>query len=86
VQLYCKWQSCPSAMKAYGEVELYLHAFLAFTLVGGVVSFTPWPLYPRGNSPRYSLDMRLGGPQRRSFPARTGKRSQVVQPVVWLLY
>jgi hypothetical protein len=31
-----------------------------------VVSFTPLPLYPRGKSPRYPLDRRLGGPQRQS--------------------
>jgi hypothetical protein len=31
-----------------------------------VVSFTPLPLYPRGKSPRYPLDRRLGGPQSRS--------------------
>jgi hypothetical protein len=31
-----------------------------------VVSFTPRPLYPRGKSPRYPLDRRLGGPQSRS--------------------
>jgi hypothetical protein len=30
-----------------------------------VVSFTPGPLYPRGKSPRYPLEMRLGGPQSR---------------------
>jgi hypothetical protein len=28
-----------------------------------LVSFTPLPLYPRGKSPRYPLDRRLGGPQ-----------------------
>jgi hypothetical protein len=28
-----------------------------------VVSFTPLPLYPIGNSPRYPLYRRLGGPQ-----------------------
>jgi hypothetical protein len=28
-----------------------------------VVSFMPLPLYPRGKSPRYPLDRRLGGPQ-----------------------
>jgi hypothetical protein len=31
-----------------------------------VVSFTPQPFYTRGKSPRYPLDRRLGGPQRRS--------------------
>jgi hypothetical protein len=31
-----------------------------------VVSFTPRPLYTRGKSPRYPLDRRLAGPQRRS--------------------
>jgi hypothetical protein len=31
-----------------------------------VVSFTPQPLYSRAKSPRYPLDMRLGGPQNRS--------------------
>jgi hypothetical protein len=30
------------------------------------VSFTPRPLYPQEISPRYPLDRRLGGPQRRS--------------------
>jgi hypothetical protein len=30
------------------------------------VSFTPWPHYPRGKSPRYPSDRRLGGPQSRS--------------------
>jgi hypothetical protein len=31
-----------------------------------VVSFMPRPLYPRGKSPWYPLDRRLGGPQSRS--------------------
>jgi hypothetical protein len=31
-----------------------------------VVSFAPRPLYPREKSPRYPLDGRLGGPQKRS--------------------
>jgi hypothetical protein len=30
------------------------------------VSFTPLPLYPLENSPRYILDRRLGGPQSQS--------------------
>jgi hypothetical protein len=31
-----------------------------------VVSFTPWPHYPRGKISRYPLDRRLDGPQSRS--------------------
>jgi hypothetical protein len=31
-----------------------------------VVSFTPRPLYPEGESPRYLLDKRMDGPQSRS--------------------
>jgi hypothetical protein len=31
-----------------------------------VISLTPRPLYPRGKSPPYALDRRLGGPQSRS--------------------
>lgn len=34
------------AMKACGTAEVYLHAFLASALDGGV-NFTPRPLYPR---------------------------------------
>jgi hypothetical protein len=35
------------------------------------VSFMPWPLYPRGKSPCYPLDRKLGGPQ--SWPGRHGE-------------
>jgi hypothetical protein len=55
-----------------------------------VVSFTTQPLYPRGESPRYPLDRRLGGPQNRSGRRREEKilvltetrtpTSTVVQP------
>jgi hypothetical protein len=31
-----------------------------------MVSFTPLSLYPRGKTPRYQLDNRLGGSQSRS--------------------
>jgi hypothetical protein len=59
-----------------------------------VVSFTPRPFYPRGKSPRYPLDRRLGGPQNRSgrggekkkIPATAGIRTAVVQPVAYSLY
>jgi hypothetical protein len=53
-----------------------------------VVSFTPRPLYPRGNRPRYPLYRRLGGPQSRSERhgeeknlASAGNRTPAVQPV-----
>jgi hypothetical protein len=56
-----------------------------------VVNFTPRPLYPRGKSPRYPLERRLGGPQSRSGRSGeekiidpTGTRTpdpSVVQPV-----
>jgi len=32
-----------------------------------VVSLTPRSLYPQGKRPRYPLDTRVGGPQRRSW-------------------
>jgi hypothetical protein len=38
-----------------------------------VVSFTPQLLYPRGKSPQYPLDKRLGGPQSRSRFCRMEK-------------
>jgi hypothetical protein len=41
-----------------------------------VVSFTPPPLYPQGNSPWYPLDRRLGGPQSRSGRRSEEKNSQ----------
>jgi hypothetical protein len=45
-------------MKAYGEVEVQLHAFFILALVGSV-SFTPRTLYQQGKSPQYPLDRRL---------------------------
>jgi hypothetical protein len=38
-----------------------------------VVSITPWPLYPRGKHPGYSLDRKLGVPQGRSGHRREQK-------------
>jgi hypothetical protein len=56
-----------------------------------VVNFTPRPLYPRGKSPRYSLDRRLRGPsgpvwtiwrRENSWPYRKSNSDpSVVQPV-----
>jgi hypothetical protein len=42
-----------------------------------VVSFEPRPLYPRGKSPRYSLDRKLGGPQNRSGRGGEENNSQL---------
>jgi len=36
-------------MKADGEVEVYLHAFLISA--AKMISFTPWPLYLQGKRP-----------------------------------
>jgi len=41
-----------------------------------VVSFTPRPLYPQRNSPRYPLDGRLGGPQSRPGSGGEEENSQ----------
>jgi hypothetical protein len=53
------------------------------------VSFTPRQLYPRGMSPRYPLDRRLGGPQSQSgrggeeknFQLMPGLEPPIIQPV-----
>jgi hypothetical protein len=47
---------------------------------GWVVSFTPLPLYPRGKSPRYPLDRKLGGPQSRS--GRCGEEKNLALPEI----
>jgi hypothetical protein len=44
-----------------------------------VVRFTPRPLYPKGKSPWYPLDWRLGGPQSRSGCSGEEKNSQPCQ-------
>jgi hypothetical protein len=41
-----------------------------------MVSFTPRPLYPPGNSPWYPFDIRLGGPQSPSGYGGEEKNSQ----------
>jgi hypothetical protein len=41
-----------------------------------VVSFTPWPLYPRRKNTRYPLDTRLGVPQSTNYKAVVGGRSE----------
>jgi hypothetical protein len=46
---------------------MYTSTFLGLgTSWRWVVNFTLRPLYPRGKSPRYPVDRRLGGPQSRS--------------------
>jgi hypothetical protein len=51
-------------MKKYCGVDVELHD-LTSELDGGI-SFTLRPLYPRGKSQRYPLNMRLDGSQSRS--------------------
>jgi hypothetical protein len=54
-------------MKTYGGMDVYIHVLLISALIGGEWSTSrPRPLYPRGKSPRYPLDRRLGVPQSQS--------------------
>jgi hypothetical protein len=53
-------------VKTYGEWRYSSTIFDRGTRWKWVVKFTFRPLYPRGNHPRYPLDRRLGGSQRRS--------------------
>jgi len=46
-------------------MKLYLHTFFYLG--------TRWAFYPQGKSPWYSLNRRLGGPQRRSGRGGEGK-------------
>jgi hypothetical protein len=39
-----------------------------------VVNFTPWPVYLLGQSPRYTLYRKLGGPQSPSWTLWSGER------------
>jgi hypothetical protein len=53
------------AIKMDGEVEVYLHTFLALALAGGGQLHARATL-PQENSPWYPLDMRLGMPPSQS--------------------
>jgi hypothetical protein len=79
-------------MKAYEEVDVYIHIFLTSAVAGGEWSASrPGRFTPRGKSPQYPLDRRLGGPQGRSglrgeekildSPGTRTPTSSVVQPV-----
>jgi hypothetical protein len=51
-----------------------------------MVNFTPWPLYPRRNRPRYSLDRKLSGPDRRFGLYRmeiTNKQTDKIVYTAW---
>jgi hypothetical protein len=64
-------------MKAYGGMEVQLHAFFDLgTRWRWVVSFTPQPLYPQWKRNWYHLDRRLGGLQSRSGRGSEEKNSQ----------
>jgi hypothetical protein len=76
-------------MKAYEVVDVQIHIFLTSALAWGEWSASrPGRFTPRGNSPRYPLDRRLGGTQSRSgrreenWPHRDSNSDpSVVQPV-----
>jgi hypothetical protein len=78
------------AMKTYGRAHIDPHFLDLGTTWRWADSVTPRPLYPRGKSPRYPLDRRLGEPQSRSgrrgeensWPYRdTNSDPSVAQPV-----
>jgi hypothetical protein len=54
------------AMKACGSGCVDPHFLDLGASWRWVINFTPRPLYPRGKSPRYPLNRRLGGPHSRS--------------------
>jgi hypothetical protein len=73
-------------VKTYGGVNVQILIFLTSALVAGEWSFTPRPLYPRGKSPLYPFDRRLGGPQtsgekKNPVPTGTQLRPSADQPV-----
>jgi hypothetical protein len=57
-------------MKTYGECRYSSIIFYLSIRWRWVISFTPWPLYFLGKSPRYPLNKGLGGPQ--SWSGRCG--------------
>jgi hypothetical protein len=78
-------------MKVYGRFEVIAPGILNLSIKCiWLVSFSPRPLYPRGNWTRYPLDRRLGGPQSRSGhygeeknPYSAGNRTPKDQPVAY---
>jgi hypothetical protein len=77
-------------MRAYGASGgIASHIFDLGARWRSVVNITLHPLYPRGKSPWYPLDRRLGGPQSRSGRGGEEKNSQplpglepaIIQPV-----
>jgi hypothetical protein len=66
---YITWRFITVFTRRIGWVEVYIHSFFDLdTRWKWVVSFTPQPLPPppKGKSPWYLLDRRLGGPQSRT--------------------
>jgi hypothetical protein len=45
------------------SARIHLHTIDLSTTPGWMVNFTPQPLYPKEDNPRYPLDNRLGGPR-----------------------
>jgi hypothetical protein len=70
-------------MKAYEEVNVQIHIFFTSGLAGGEWQGSR-PLYRRRRSPRYPLDMKLGGPQMqfgRCGEENSNSNPSVVQPI-----
>jgi len=66
-------------MKAYWEVDVYIHAFLTSALDGGEWSASrPSGFTPQGSSPCYPVDRRLGGLQSQSGRGDEEKNSQLL--------
>jgi hypothetical protein len=69
-------------MKEYEGVVVYIHILLTSALVGSECSASrPCRFTPRGKSPRYPLDGRLGGTQSRS--GRRGEEKILDSTETW---
>ena len=64
--LPCEGKVHVHAIKAHGGVEVQLHSYLTFVVVGGKLSDSLPGRFTTVTGPRYTLTKGLGGPQRHS--------------------